>query len=309
MKGERVSGHMEDRGFWTMLGFRIEVILYDSVMGLIRMLGVDGASALGGWLCRTFGPLTSVQKTVETNLKLAFPDMPEKERRELIAEQWERTGRTFAEIPLLDRIMADPSRIELINGKRLDEIRDSGQPVVFVSGHFSNWEIMPATICQRGVPCEMTYRAANNPYIDDRIKAARAAYGVKLFAPKGEDGSREILEGMKKGNSVALMNDQKFNRGVLVEFFGEPAWTAPGPTRLAQKFKTVLQTMTVERLKGARFRVVVQPPIEVPKTGDKAADVEAGVRLITAFIEGEVRRNPKDWFWVHRRWPNEVYKR
>jgi KDO2-lipid IV(A) lauroyltransferase len=167
---------------------------------------------------------------------------------------------------------------------------------------------MPASIVQRGVPCEMTYRAANNPFIDDRIRESRAAYGVKLFAPKGEDGSREILEGMKRGNSVALMNDQKFNRGIPVKFFNYTAWTAPGPTRLAQKFKTVLQTMTVERLKGARFRVVVQPPMELPSTGDKAADVEAGVEMITRFIEQEVRRNPKDWFWVHRRWPNEIYK-
>jgi KDO2-lipid IV(A) lauroyltransferase len=300
---------MEGRGFWLTLGFRIEAVFYDLIMGLVRALPVDAASDFGGWVGRTLGPLTPTQRTVETNLDLAFPDMPAEARERLIREQWEQTGRTFAEFPILDRIMADPSRLEVINAERLEEIRDSGRPVVFVSGHFANWEVMPATIVKWGVPCEMTYRAANNPFIDDRIRASRAAYGVKLFAPKGEDGARELLQGMKEGHSVALMNDQKFNRGLAAPFFGHDAFTAPGPTRLAQKFDTVLQPMSITRTNKARFRVVVHEPIPIPKTGDRAKDVEAGVRAITQWIENRVRESPKDWFWVHRRWPGEIYKK
>jgi KDO2-lipid IV(A) lauroyltransferase len=167
---------------------------------------------------------------------------------------------------------------------------------------------MPAAIVDCGVTCQMTYRAANNPYVDKRIRDSRARYGVKLFAPKGGDGARELLEGLKKGESVALMNDQKFNRGgVAAPFFGRLVMAAPGPSRLALRFGTVLQPMSVQRLKGARFRAVVHEPIEVPDTGDKTADIAAGVAAVTRFVEDQVRERPEEWFWVHRRWPKEAY--
>jgi KDO2-lipid IV(A) lauroyltransferase len=153
----------------------------------------------------------------------------------------------------------------------------------------------------------MTYRAANNPYIDKRWKESRARYGVQLFAPKGGDGSRELLAGMNRGASVALMNDQKFNSGVAGTFFGHLVHTAPAPTRLALRFGTVLQPMSVQRLKGARFRAVVHDPIEVPSTGDRTADIKAGVDAVNAFMEARIRERPQEWFWVHKRWANEVY--
>jgi KDO2-lipid IV(A) lauroyltransferase len=165
---------------------------------------------------------------------------------------------------------------------------------------------MPAVICHSGVDCLITYRAQNNPYVDERVRQSRFRYGVRLFAPKG-DSAREMMEGMAQGKSVALMNDQKFNTGVEGPFFGHPVRTAPGPSRLALRFGTVLQPMSVQRIKGARFRVVVDPPIEVENTGDRKHDVEAGVAKINAFMEERIRERPEEWFWVHRRWPNEVY--
>jgi len=179
--------------------------------------------------------------------------------------------------------------------------------VVFISGHFSNWEVMPCAIVDAGITCQMTYRAANNPYVDKLIRDARAKYGVQLFAPKGSDGSRELLAAMKRGESVALMNDQKFNGGVAAPFMGQLAHTAAGPTRLALRFGAVLQPMSVERLPKARFRVIVHPPIELERTGAREADLEAGVAKVNAFVEAQVRARPLEWFWVHKRWSNEAY--
>jgi KDO2-lipid IV(A) lauroyltransferase len=103
------------------------------------------------------------------------------------------------------------------------------------------------------------------------------------------------------------MNDQKFNAGLSVPFFGAPAMTAPGPTRYALRFDTVLQPMSVQRLQGARFRVVVHPPIELENTGHRQHDVAAGVAKVNAFMEERIRERPAEWFWVHKRWPREVY--
>jgi KDO2-lipid IV(A) lauroyltransferase len=289
------------------LVWRAEALGFDLFIGVVRLLGVDAASAFGGWLGRTVGPLSGAHKVATRNLKLAFPDKDEAWRAAMLKAQWDGLGRTFAEFPLMDKILPSTGRVEVVNQERLFQIAADKTPVVFVSGHLSNWEVMPAAIVDSGVVCEMTYRAANNPYVDERIKASRFRYGVRLFAPKGGDGARELLEGMKQGKSVALMNDQKFNSGVEGLFFGHPVRTAPGPSRLALRFGTVLQPMSVQRTKGARFRAVVHDPIHLPNTGDRTADIEAGVRLVNAFMEERIRERPEEWFWVHRRWPNEVY--
>jgi KDO2-lipid IV(A) lauroyltransferase len=191
--------------------------------------------------------------------------------------------------------------------ERLHAIRDSGVPVVFVSGHLACFEVMASVILGAGVPCQITYRAANNPYVDAQIRGLRARYGVKLFAPKGGDGARELLAGMARGESVALMNDQKFSEGPEVIFFGQPVNAAPGPSRLALRFGTVLQPLSVVRLKGARFRFEVHEPIRIERTGDRQADIARGVQAVTTFVEERVREHPVDWFWVHKRWPDRVY--
>ena len=279
---------------------------FAAFIGLMRLLGVQRASGLGGWLLRTLGPKTGTQKTVMRNLRIAFPDMPPGERERLALDQWEQTGRAFAETALMDQIVAQ-DRIEVVGLERLHAIRDSGRPVVFVGGHFANIETLAATIIGAGVPCQITYRAANNPYVDAQIIAARARYGITLFAPKGGDGARELLAGMARGESVALMNDQKFSEGPEVTFFGQPVNAAPGPSRLALKFGTVLQPLSVTRLPGVRFRLTVHDPIALEKTGNRSADIARGVQAITRFIEDRVREHPVDWFWVHKRWPDRVY--
>lgn len=290
------------------LAWRLEAIGFDIFTFLFRLLPTDAASWIGGKLVKLVGPTSGSHKIAKRNLLIAFPDKDEAWRKAMLARQWENLGRSFAEFTMMDRIRPSTGRVELVNGERLREIADSKAAVVFVSGHLSNWEVMPAAIVDCGVICQMTYRAANNPYVDDRIKKSRFRYGVRLFAPKGGDGARELLEAMGRGESVALMNDQKFNGGVASPFFDKLAHTAPGPTRLALRFGTVLQPMSVERTKGARFRAIVHDPIVVPKTGDRTKDIEAGVRMINAFMEARIREHPDEWFWVHKRWANEVYE-
>lgn len=291
------------------IAWRLEALAYDLFAGVARILPIDVVSDVGAWLFRRAGPLTSTHRVAETNLRIAFPNADKATITRLLDEQWGHLGRWALEFPILDRIIADPDRVEVVGADRLTEIRESGRPVVFISGHFSSMELMPAVILHAGVPCQVTYRATNNPYVDERIRKSRFRYGVRLFAPKGGDGARELLEGMGRGESVALMNDQKFNGGIAAPLFGVMAHTAPGPTRLALRFGTVLQPMSVQRKDKARFRVIVHPPIKLAKTGDRAADLEAGVRQVNAFIEDRVRARPAEWFWVHKRWPNELYKR
>jgi len=289
------------------LVWRGEALAFDLFGAVFRLLGADAASALGAGLLRLLGPLTGAHRTAERNLRLAFPEMEAEERRRLLAAQWGNVGRLFAEFPLTHRLTPASGRVEIVGGERLEAMAREGRAAVLVSGHFSNWEIMAAAIVHLGVDCQITYRAANNPLIDRRIIEGRRRYGVKLLAPKGGDGSREILDAMKRGQSVAFLNDQKFNGGVAAPFFGRIVHTAPGPTRMALRFEAPMIPMSVERTRGARFRVVIHPPLAFDRTGDRTADIEAGVAAVNAFMEARVRERPAEWFWVHRRWPAEAY--
>ena len=300
---------MSTRPAWRQnLIWRAEALGFDLASAALRLLPVDWVSGLGAALFKALGPLTGSHRIAERNIRLAFPELDARGRAALLRAQWDNLGRTFFEFPLSDRLTPDSGRVEVVGAERLAAIAASGRPAVFVSGHLANWEVMASVIVNAGLPCQITYRAANNPYVDRRIKQGRARYGVRLFAPKGGEGARELLEAMDRGESVALMNDQKFNGGPAVPFFGIPANTASGPTRLALRCGVDLQPMSVQRLGGARFRVVVHEPIPVVDTGDRAADLEAGVAKVNAFVEARVRERPAEWFWVHKRWPKSAYE-
>ena len=288
-------------------GWRLEALALDLLSAVLRPWPVAWVSGLGGRLLRLVGPLTAYQRLATRNLRLAFPEMDAATCTRLLREQWDNVGRTFFEFPLTDRLTPAAGRVEVVGMERLHALAQGREGAVLISGHFANYEVMAAVIAESGLDCRVTYRAANNPYVDRRIIDTRARYGVKLFAPKGGDGSRDLLKSLRAGQSVSFMNDQKFNGGVSGPFFGRVVHSAGAPTRLAIRFGRQLHPMSVQRLPKARFRVTVHEPIQLEDTGDRERDIEAGVRKINAFVEDRVRERPAEWFWVHKRWPNEAY--
>jgi Kdo2-lipid IVA lauroyltransferase/acyltransferase len=287
--------------------WHIEAWLYDFARFLARLFPIDTVSDFGAWLVRRLGPLTSAHRVAETNLRIVFPSASDTEISGLLGAQWEEFGRWLAEFPILDRIAAEPERVEVEGLERLTALR-GGHPAVLISGHFSNFEIMALAIMRAGVECQVTYRATNNPYFNERIVTGRQAYGVKLFAPKGASGARELFRALTRGESIALLNDQKFNGGIAAPFFGKPAYTAPGPSTYALRYRVPLQPMSVQRTGKARFKVIVHEPMRLEDTGDREADIVTAVHRINAFMEERVLARPSEWFWVHKRWPNETYK-
>lgn len=287
----------------------LEAALFAVASTVLRALPLDFVSDIGAAIVRHIGPLTRAHKVAERNLRIAFPDAGDDEIARLLDAQWVELGRSVAEYPNLDRIVTDTKRVQVEGAERLAEIARGGQPVVFISGHFSNFEVMPAVIVQAGIRCQITYRAMNNPLVDALVRKNRFRYGVRLFAPKGLEGARELMRAFSRGESMALMNDQKFNGGVAAPLFGVMAHTAPGPSTFALRFHAPIQPMSVQRTgPGARFKVIVHEPFHVEDTGDRDADIAAGVRRINAFMEERIRARPAEWFWVHRRWPNEIYR-
>lgn len=290
------------------LVWRLEAAGYDALSGLLRLLPVDMASALGGWILRTLGPLIGEQRIAEMNLQLAFPDMPPRERRRILKAQWDNLGRTSVEFAFMDRIARDPARLEVIGAEGLLDMATQGQPMILFSGHLANWEAISAAGVRLGLRFWASYRPANNPYIDARIVEARRRYGLRLFAAKGGAGSRQLIRALRSGEALGMMNDQRDDNGVEAPFFGHAVRTAQGPSRLALHYGGKLIPVGVERLRGARFRVRVFPAIQLEGSADSEADLQRAVAQVNAFIEARVRERPEQYLWAHRRFPWAAYE-
>lgn len=277
------------------------------LMGLFRLLGIDRASALGGFIGREILYRTPLSTRARENLQAAFPEKSAAEIETIIREMWDNLGRTGAEYPHLDKIsMLGPEpRIEVVGVEISDAAVAGGKGAMLFSGHFGNWEAMPLAANQRGYDGGIVFRPVNNPYVDRWISRQRAKGGPKEQITKGAQGTRRIFNLLRKGKAVFLLVDQKTNEGVSAPFFGRAAMTTPAPAVLHLRLGAALVPVVNERLNGARFRVTIHPPIAFTPTGDNDRDVQALTEDINRTVETLVRQRPSQWLWIHRRWPRE----
>lgn len=280
---------------------RLEALGARSIWALFAALPLDAASALGGWLGRTVGPLLGgVNRVARRNLRAAFPEKTEAEIETIIRAMWDNIGRVAGELPHLRRIAAE--RVEVMGGEYVDLLRDDGKPGIFISGHLGNWEIGGAVAAMRGLPLHLVYRAANNPWVEDLYRKGRVGICDALIQ-KGPEGARQALKVLRDGGHLGMLVDQKMNDGVPIPFFGRDAMTAPAQAALALKFKCPLVPARTERLDGARFRVTVLPPMDMPESGNAHEDQRILLTRINVLLEDWIRQRPEQWLWVHRRWP------
>jgi len=274
-------------------------------LGVLRLVPLDWASGSGGRLCRTFGRFLPVSRYAANNLRNAFPEKSAAEINKILADMWENLGRVFGEYPHLGdmQLYGPGSRTEVIDVEYFDRLRDDGKPGIFFSAHIGNWEILSLGATQRNLPLARIYRAPNNPLVDRLIRWTRRTITGELV-PKGDKGARRVIAAMQKGRHLAMLVDQKLNNGIAVPFFGRPAMTAPALAQLALKFDCPVVPARVVRLKGAHFQLIVYPPLEIVKTGDRHEDAFALMTQVNAIIEGWIRERPEQWLWLHRRWPN-----
>ena len=283
----------------------LEAVAVRGLMGLFSLLPIDAASACGGYLARWIGPVLGVSRGAAARLQEFFPDKSKSEIQDIVADMWENLGRTVAEFPHLSKLDTTVSndRIELVGAETIDGLKSRGQASIFFSAHFANWELVPLTVDQRSMKTTIAYREANNPLVDKRTRDLRARAVTASHVPKGAAGAKALLLALKNGESLGLLVDQKMNDGIAVPLFGRDAMTAPALAQLALKFNAPIVPIHCERLKGARFRIVVEDPLTVSISGDKSTDIYNIMCQVNAHIEAWVRENPAQWMWLHKRWP------
>jgi KDO2-lipid IV(A) lauroyltransferase len=292
---------------------RAELLLARLLLALLRALPPATASNLGGWIARTAGVWLPQSAIADANLRAAMPDLAAADRARIIRGVWDNLGRTVAELPHIGALRRDTPAgpgIVFENAAVLEQLRAAGGPAVFASAHIGNWEVLTAACALHGIPLAGVYRASANPGIDALTRDLRrrtTGQDVPMFN-KGTAGARGALAHLARGGFLGLLVDQKMNDGIEARFFGLPAMTAPALAAFALRFRCPVICGHVERIGPARFRVVAEPPLVLPNTGNRRADIAAVTQQVNDVLERWIRAKPESWLWVHRRWPKDVVK-
>jgi KDO2-lipid IV(A) lauroyltransferase len=286
-----------------LLRYFAEACVIWLMLCVISRLSIDTASAFGSWLGRSIGPRLAVDKTARKNLLRAMPELSNEQCDQIILGMWDNLGRTAAEFPHVFAMSSTEfaERVEIEGAEHLEILKNAPTGGLIFSGHLGNWEIFPRVAMEHGLQLSLIYRHANNPYVDRFITRQRQRQHLKVFA-KGKDGAKNIIRALKEKATIAMLIDQKMNDGIAVPFFNIPAMTAPAIAKLALAYNCPIVPATMVRCAGARFKVVILPPITVPPTDDAQQDYYNIMLHINGLLEEWIRKNPQQWFWVHQRW-------
>jgi KDO2-lipid IV(A) lauroyltransferase len=286
---------------------RAESLLLEGLFSLSRRLSPDRASALGARVGGFLGPRLRKYQDIVSNLAIAFPDWPGERLQATALAVCRQAGRTVMEFPHLEALSspAAADRVEVVYLSRLGPSQYGRKPGIFVTAHLGNWYLATVASSRLELPLSVVYSPQQNPFLERLLARYRHSIGAEAI-PSSSAG-RGIMEALKRGRSVGLVMDQRFEGGELVPFFGVGAPTAVAPARIAVKLGIDFVPVRVERLKGARFRVTVYESIgRDPAITDPRVAALAMTRQVNELFESWIRDAPEQWLCAKRRWPRNV---
>jgi KDO2-lipid IV(A) lauroyltransferase len=293
--------------FSKTLRYGAEAALFFAFMALFRLIGLDAASALGGFIGRHVFSLLPPDRTARANLRFAFPDKTDAERDAIRITMWDNLGRVVAEYPHLEKfsVTGHHPRIRVIGLADADAALAAGKGLMFLSGHLANWEMMPIAGRLQGFDGATLVRPPNNPYVARYLAQKRHITGPQGQIPK-HSAMRPMFAQLRAGKALYILVDQKYDEGLAVPFFGRDAMTTPAPAAMALKLGARILFASNRRVGGARFEITVHSAPDFTPSGDEAHDVLALTAAISAKMEEIVRSDPAQWLWIHNRWPHDI---
>ena len=267
---------------------------------IFRLVGYKNASNLGGSIGSKIGPIFKSKKIIKNNLKNFLPDSDDEQIKNIVNKMWENYGRIFAEYIFIKDFRSTKLEKNLkINGvEYLDEIKKNQKPVIFISGHFNNFELMAMQIEKSGVNLAAVYRPLNNIFLNRTMEKIRKNFICKNQIKKGISGLREILNFFKKNTSVAIMIDQRVTEGIKCNLFNKPAYTTTIPAQLINKFNCPVVPVYIERKNKINFEITINKPIYFEKNDN----LEKITKNLNLWLEKMISKNPEQWIWTHNKW-------
>tara|TARA_B100000131_G_scaffold120151_1_gene117173 strand:- start:173 stop:1033 length:861 start_codon:yes stop_codon:yes gene_type:complete len=267
---------------------------------IFRILGLKLASNFGSYIGKILGPFFRSKKIINSNIKKAFPKIDEKDINTIAKKMWKNYGRILSEYIFIKKFRQSTNEeFFKIEGKEvLIDLKQSKEPVIFISGHFDNFELMAMQLEKAGLNLAAIYRPLNNIFLNKIMERIRKKYICKNQIKKGRSGTREILEFIKKKYSIALMIDQRVSEGIQSDFFGHPAFTTTIPAQLVKKFGCKIVPVYIKRIKENEFKLTINKPIIF----EKNSSIEEITLNLNKWLEKMILTNPSQWIWSHNRW-------
>ena len=267
---------------------------------IFKILGLKFASFISGKFFQLIGPIFRSKKLIHSNIKKAFPKIDEKDLKNITKSMWNNYGRVFAEYMFMKNFRNDKlqNNIEIVGKEILEDIKNSNQKAVFISGHFSNFELMAMQIEKVGIKLAAIYRPLNNMFLNLVMEKIRKRYICKMQIKKGIGGLKQLLKFSNEGYSTALMIDQRVSQGIKSNFFNEKAFTTTIPAQLVKKFKIPIVPIFIERYEGIKFKMTVHKPIYF----SDEQTIEDITSQLNEILEKMVLSDPNYWIWSHNRW-------
>tara|TARA_Y100001935_G_scaffold110251_2_gene91502 strand:+ start:177 stop:1037 length:861 start_codon:yes stop_codon:yes gene_type:complete len=277
----------------------IQFIFIVILFFIFRIIGYRAASNFGNLIGKTIGPIFRSKLSIIKNLEKANVNK-NLNYNKIASNVFGNYGRICAEYIYLKNFRNDKLEkyISIEGWEHLENIRKNKQPVVFVSGHFSNFELMAMQIEKSGINCAAIYRPLNNPYLNKIMEKIRKRDICKYQIKKGRAGTREIISHISKGNSIALMIDQRVREGEKIPFFNKPVTTTTIPAQLVKKYKCDVVPIYIERYKLNYFKMYVSKPIKINET-TSTSEISL---FLNNILEKMILKNIDQWIWTHDRW-------
>ena len=265
-----------------------------------KILGRKIASNLSSFLFKIIGPFFRPKKLIEQNILKAFPKISQKDLNVIISNMWSNYGRILSEYVFLKdfRESKFENNLEIIGQDILEEIKKDKKPVIFISGHFNNFELMAMHIEKSGIDLATIYRPLNNKFLNFIMEKIRKKYICKNQIKKGIAGTKQLLSYFKKNFSIALMIDQRVSQGIKSNFFDHQAYTTTIPAQFVKKFNCKIVPVYIERYNKINFKLTVNKPISY-SNNESIEDITVDLNHI---MEKMIIKNPDQWIWSHNRW-------
>lgn len=283
-----------------IIKYFVEFLFIIILFVIFKFLGFKLASNLGSFMGGLLGPFFRSKKKIISNIKKALPEIGEKNIEIISKKMWKNYGRILSEYVFIKNFRNSKNeKIISVEGQEiLDKIKNTKEPVVFISGHFNNFELMAMQIEKSGINLAAIYRPLNNIFLNKIMERIRKKYICRKQIKKGSIGTRDLLKSFKKNYSIALMIDQRVSEGIRCEFFGQPALTTTIPAQLFKKFGCKIVPVYVERINGIFFKIKVSEPINF----SKESSIEEITLHLNKWLERMILINPGQWIWSHNRW-------
>ena len=279
----------------------LQFLIVITLFTLFKFLGLKLSSKLSGYIMYIFGPLFRSNRTADINIKKALPKSTPEERKVVLKSMWYNYGKIFSEYMFLRKFRNSPDyskNILIKNYKILEEIKKNNEPVIFVSGHFNNFELMAMYLDKFGINLAAIYRPLNNKFLNPIMEYIRKNYICNNQVKKGVSGTKQLLKHFKNNTSIALMIDQRVSQGIKSNFFNEPAYTTTIPAQFVKKFNAKVVPIYIERTKENKFNLEIYEPLIFNKTDS----IEQITDELNQLLEKMILKNPDQWIWTHNRW-------